>query len=106
PHILKTKEIIETLAKNIAPQRGAMQRYGELLDRRTKGQWVCKALARKLGTLNGDALIIVDAVRIMPQIEAIRRAYGARVYHVHLEVEKEVLTRRYHRKQRQKGFRE
>src|SRR6202043_1486443 len=75
-YLLKTKEIIETLAKNIASERGAMQRYGELLDRRTKGEWVCEALARKLRTLDGDALIIVDAVRIMPQIEAIRRAYG------------------------------
>jgi len=105
-HLLKTKEIIDALAKNIAQERGAMQRYGELLDRRTKGEWVCEALARKLRTLDGNALIIVDAVRIMPQIESIRRAYGAGVYHVHLEAHETVLARRYIRKQRLKGFRE
>jgi adenylosuccinate synthase len=105
-HILKTKEIIEELAKRIEAERGAMQRYGELLDRRTNGQWVCEALARKLEGLSDNALVVVDAVRIMPQIEAIRRAYGARVYHVHLEAEKAVLANRYQRKQRLKGFKE
>lgn len=102
----KTREVIASLARNIVPERGAMQRYGELLDRRTKGQWVCDALSRKLETLDDGAVIVVDAVRILNQIEAIRRAYGARVYHVHLDAVETVLAKRYERKQRQHGFKE
>jgi adenylosuccinate synthase len=105
-HQLKTKEIISGLASNIDQERGAMQRYGELLDRRTNGQWVCEALARKAESLNDDTVIVVDAVRITAQINAIRRAYGARVYHVHLEANHPVLAKRYERKRGLKGFRE
>lgn len=105
-HPLKTKEIIAALAPKIEAERGAMQRYGELLDRRTKGAWVCEALARKADALDDEALIVVDAVRIMAQIEAIRRAYGPRVVHVHLEAEQNVLVTRYARRQRLKEFKE
>jgi adenylosuccinate synthase len=103
---LKTKEVIASLAPKIEAERGAMQRYGELLDRKTNGAWVCEALARKADALGGEALIVVDAVRIMPQIDAIRRAYGPRVVHVHLEAAREVLEKRYARRQRLKNFKE
>jgi adenylosuccinate synthase len=84
-----------------------MQRYGELLDRRTKGAWVCEALARCADALPDDALIVVDAVRILPQIEAIRRAYGARVVHVHLDANQRALEQRYAtRKRTTTGFKE
>ncbi len=105
-HALKTKEVIASSAPKIEAERGAMQRYGELLDRRTNGAWVCEALARKADALDADALIVVDAVRIVPQINAIRRAYGPRVVHVHLDARREVLEKRYARKQRLKGFKE
>ncbi len=105
-HPLKTKEIIASLAPKIQAERGAMQRHGELLDRRTKGAWVCEALARKADAIDGDALIVVDAVRIMSQIDAIRRAYGPRVIHVHLEAARDVLEKRYARRQKLKGFKE
>lgn len=105
-HPVKTKEIIAALAKNIARERGAMQRYGELLDRRTNGRWVCEALVRTVEALDDDAVVVVDAVRIKSQVEAIRRAYGPHVYHVHLDAQPPTLEKRYTRKQHQKGFRE
>lgn len=106
-HHLKTKEVIIGLAKKLQLERGALQRYGETLDRRTNGAWVCEALSRQIENLPSDAVIVVDSVRIIPQIEAIRRAYGTRVvFHIHLDAQPEILAQRYARKQRQKGFRE
>jgi adenylosuccinate synthase len=106
-HHLKTKEVIIGLAKKLQLERGALQRYGETLDRRTNGAWVCEALSRHIEHLPTDGVIVVDAVRIIPQIEAIRRAYGTRVvFHIHLEAQPHVLAQRYARKQKQKGFRE
>jgi adenylosuccinate synthase len=83
-----------------------MQRYGELLDRRTKGAWVCKELIKLTESLDEEAVLIVDAVRILGQIDAVRKAYGPRVFHIHLEAPVEILAKRYERKRRQKGFRE
>ncbi len=104
-HSLKTKEIIAASSPRIEAERGVMQRQGELLDRRTKGAWVCDALVRKANTLDEDALIVVDAVRILPQIDVIRRAYGSRVVHIHLSASTEVLKRRYGRR-KHRGFKE
>lgn len=105
-HPVSTKEVIASLAGKIDRERGAMQRYGENLDRRTNGAWVCEALARQADALSDDALVVVDAVRIMPQITAVRRAYGPRVFHIHLDAAPVVLEKRYSRKQKLKGFKE
>jgi adenylosuccinate synthase len=83
-----------------------MQDYGELLDRRTKGSWVCNELTRITESLNDEAVVVVDAVRIANQIEAIRKAYGHRVFHIHLEAPEHVLASRYKKRKRQKGFKE
>jgi len=105
-HHLKTKEVIISFAKNLQLERGALQRYGESLDHRTSGAWVCEALSRLVDSLPVDAIIVVDAVRITQQIDAIRRAYGTRVFHIHLEAAPAVLAKRYARKQKLKSFRE
>src|SRR5207248_10537346 len=43
-------------------------------------------------------LIVVDAVRIKSQVDAIREAFGSRVLHVHLTAPTDVLARRYQRR--------
>ena len=53
------------------------------------------ALARLEGDLPEDAVLLVDAVRIPEQIDAIRKSYGARVAHVHVTAPPEVLAERY-----------
>jgi adenylosuccinate synthase len=102
-HPLKTKEVIQSLArqksgKEIEPERRAMQKFGQALDRETNGRWVRDALnrlLRDLGSAAPEALIVVDAVRIPEQIKAIRQAYSFSVVHVHLKAPKEVLAERY-----------
>lgn len=105
-HPIKTKDLIARLAGEIEHERGAMQDYGELLDRRTKGAWVCTELMRITESLDDEAVVVVDAVRIAKQIDAIRKAYGQRVFHIHLEAPENILAIRYKKKRRQKGFKE
>ncbi len=50
------------------------------------------------------AFVIVDSVRLDSQIDAIRQAYGPRVFHIHLHASDAVLANRYHN--RQKDLRE
>lgn len=94
-HALKTKEVIKQLAGKIEQERGALQEFGERLDRKTRGEWVCTALARLQSEIEDCESFVVDAVRIKGQIEAIRRAYGSRVVHIHLTAPIEVLKTRY-----------
>jgi len=106
-HVLNTKQlIIETAKGRLEHERGALQRYGQMLDQRTGGEWVANALTRKVEPLPADAIVVVDAVRIIEQVYAIRRAYGPRVVHVHLDADSAVLAERYKRKQRKTKIRE
>lgn len=106
-YVLKTRDvIIDTAEGKLEAERSALQRYGQALDRKTDGAWVANALTRKVESLPVDAVVVVDCVRISEQVHAIRRAYGPRVVHVHLEADPAVLAERYRRKQRQTKFRE
>lgn len=101
--VLKTKEIIRTsalkkLGHAIEAERGAMQDFGDRLDRETKGQWVRDELRRLLGKLGANepsATVVVDSVRILEQIKAIRESYGYTVLHIHLHASEKELARRY-----------
>jgi adenylosuccinate synthase len=92
--LFKTRDLITGLTgAEIA--RGQLQQAGERLDHRTGGRWVATALEREVSNLKEDATVIVDAVRIKLQIEAIRNAFGRRVIHVHLTAPISVLRDRY-----------
>jgi len=92
---VKTLDFLKQLGKEIALERGALQAFGERLDRRTKGAWVCKELLKKEQEFDASAIIILDSVRMLGQVEAIREAYGKRVIHIHLEAKLDVLEKRY-----------
>jgi adenylosuccinate synthase len=96
--LFKTNELIADLRPGAANDRKAMQEAGDALDRATGGQWVREALIRRLDDLGSPALIVVDAVRIRPQIDGIRQALGDRVYHIHLTAGERELSRRYRKR--------
>jgi adenylosuccinate synthase len=105
-HILKTKGVIRELAlkklgRELLSERRALQDFGEQLDRDTKGHWVRDALVslvnQHTGT-EGSSIFVVDAVRILPQIKAIREAYGFSVNHIHLKAPQDELAERYKRR--------
>lgn len=90
----KTQDMIRTL-EGTSLNRAQLQQAGERLDKRTRGKWVARELARPITELSDTARILVDSVRLESQIEGIRQAFGQRVVHVHLTAPKEELARRY-----------
>jgi adenylosuccinate synthase len=92
--VFKTRELIQELLKDVPPERGALQKAGETLDKKTSGSWVATSLARKIQA-NEKCHVIVDSVRIKKQIDGLRRAFGSRVVHIHLTAESTILRKRY-----------
>lgn len=103
-HTLKTREVMVGLAskkgQKLASERLALQEFGEKLDRNTKGAWVLSALKNVVLNVDEDAIVVVDAVRILEQIKQVRRAYGFQVKHVHLTAPKNVIERRYSKRRK------
>ena len=95
---LKTRQLIVE-ATGVPAEREQLQRAGERLDRERGGTWVADALASLIAPLPDGALVLVDAVRIEPQINAIRERFGARVTHVHLTTPRHELAERYRTRQ-------
>ena len=93
---IKTRDLlVERLSSHRASQRRNLQAEGDRLDRRTSGRWVLEELNRRLRENAENVTVIVDAVRILSQIDAIREAYGSIVTHIHLTAPLEVLAVRY-----------
>ncbi len=96
--LFKTNHLISTLIPSVPNERQALQEAGETLDRRTQGDWVGQALARKVQSLDEHSIVVVDAVRIEHQIESIRKAFGPKAVHVHLTASSTELQKRYSRR--------
>jgi adenylosuccinate synthase len=102
-HVLKTKNLVRELAlkslgRDLPAERRAMQDFGDQLDKDTKGQWVRDGLSSLMNQFISNepsSVFIVDAVRVRPQIRAIREAYGFSVNHIHLKAPEEELATRY-----------
>lgn len=63
--------------------RRALQEFGERLDAQDGGAWLAADVATALDGVDA-ALVVIDAVRVLGQIEALRQTFGRRVWHVHL----------------------
>ena len=94
--VVKTKELIGHQVKLSSRARSNLQRAGDKLDRETDGAWVARALADVLAS-DGDhepQYVVIDAVRIAPQIDHLRKAFPTLI-HVHLEANDAELEKRY-----------
>jgi adenylosuccinate synthase len=97
--LLKTADqLTERLGNDAPADRAALQAVGEELDRATEGRWVVDALVRRFSDLPSQAIVVVDAVRIQAQIDAVREAYGRRVVHLHITASDATLAARYDRR--------
>jgi len=97
---IRTQELIKDevaqRGEELAEERRALQEYGDRLDSETNGQWVANGVARLIADSEvSSPLVIVDAVRILPQIEHLRDAFPARVTHIHLYAPDDALSARY-----------
>ena len=98
---IRTRELlIRHLGAEVVPSRAALQKQGELLDRRTGSRWLATEIGRMLVDRGPEATVLIDSVRRDQQIEAIRTAFGMSVVHVHLTAPAPVLEARF---QRRKG---
>ena len=97
--IVKTKDLIVRMSPRTKSERGKLQRAGQRLDRADGGAWVAEALQMTIdAAVSGrtpEGLFVVDSVRIAGQIEAVRKAYGTGVHHIHLTATPEELRKRY-----------
>lgn len=101
--IIKTKDLIIKRKPRTKAERRALQRAGEALDRQDGGKWVAEELQRAIESRSHatpSGLYVVDSIRIAGQIDAIRRAYGPEVHHIHVTADPAELERRYHERQR------
>jgi adenylosuccinate synthase len=102
--IIKTKDLILRRKPRTKRERRALQRAGEKLDKLDGGQWVAEELQQAIekrpsgSTLSG--LYVIDSIRIAGQVEAIRRAYGPEVHHIHVTADASELERRYEERNR------
>src|SRR4051812_4711514 len=79
-HSIRTKEIlVSQLGADERPTRDQLQRLGDRLDGRTRGAWVADAVVREAAELAEDAVVLVDSVRRLNQIEALRLGFGRQV---------------------------
>jgi adenylosuccinate synthase len=95
--VIKTRELLDLEARHrfkSLSSRAEYQEFGETLDKEDGGTWVAKALAEVLDRETAD-LIVVDAVRILEQIRAIREMHGFSVFHLHLTASLEDLQQRF-----------
>jgi adenylosuccinate synthase len=91
---------------DLPAERRALQNYGDRLDRETNGAWVAEAASAAVAELDTPPqLLIVDSVRRLNQIEALRNAFP-RVDHIHLFAPESVLDERYRTRGESSGLAE
>lgn len=93
-HVL-TRGFLRNREQNLEAERGAMQNYGEYLDKKTRGAWLRDDLAKVVESNPQNAIIVVDSIRAKCQIDRVRESYRGISVHVHLDCTDEELNRRY-----------
>lgn len=96
---LRTQELLHRHADDngvdLPAERRAMQDYGDQLDQETGGAWVAEAVSATISLRDvPQHLVIVDSVRRLSQIQALRAAFS-RVDHIHVFAPEAVLDKRY-----------
>ena len=93
---MRTRDLLaRNLGRSAGPGRKDLQLEGETLDQLTGGVWLRDELQNILNEDVSDSPVVVDAVRTLDQVQAIRDTYAPAVTHIHLTARKETLAVRY-----------
>jgi adenylosuccinate synthase len=103
---IHTKAILIAELDGKPATRDQLQRLGDRLDRKTKGAWVADAVVREASDLPDEAVVLVDSVRRLDQIEALRAGFGRQVVHVHLTAPQSELEERYRERSERSDLKE
>jgi adenylosuccinate synthase len=80
---LSTREAL--IARTGAPnERRARQDAGEKLDRDTDGAWVVEEASKVAAKVGEQGILVIDSVRIAPQLTHLRQKFGSKLVHMHL----------------------
>ena len=94
--VMRTRDLLaRNLGRSAGPGRKDLQLEGETLDKLTGGVWLRDELQTILNGDVSDSPIVVDAVRTLDQVQAVRDTYVPAVTHIHLTARKETLAVRY-----------
>jgi len=95
--ILRTRDLIlGRLSSRHSKDRQGLQRAGDRLDRLTGSQWIADDIGRLVRDFHtGEKCLIVDSIRVGPQIQRLREAFGPIVTHIHLTAPLSVLAERF-----------
>jgi adenylosuccinate synthase len=93
--LVRTRDLLHQAAGSTHIGRVDLQVFGRRLDVQTDGRWVADAVRAEGGVAR--RWVVVDAVRISPQVEALRQF--ADTFHIHLTAPTDVLAARYVQKQ-------
>lgn len=97
-HHLTTRKLLLTHAPSTAAERASLQSLGERLDQETHGSWVADGFAPVIAQLPDNALVVIDSVRLSSQVDALRKAFGRQVIHVHLDAPDDELATRFEKR--------
>lgn len=96
-----TRDLLMRRLGNGGPvDRAQLQKIGGQLDDASGGTWLRDELWKEMYEAEDLELAVIDAVRVLPQIEALRSAFGKRVIHIHLTAPEDVLAARYEDRRR------
>ena len=95
--ILRTRDLIlSRMSSRQQRSRSGLQRAGDQLDRSTDSQWIADDIARLVrDEFSDQRCLIIDSIRVGPQIDRLRGAFGAIVNHIHLTAPLAVLSERF-----------
>lgn len=91
--VISTRQYLTSLVEQ-NPKRSKLQAVGDDLDVQTGGQWVVDLAQQAIADSDSD-VVILDAVRTLEQVRALRRKFGRTVVHLHLTAPMEDLAARY-----------
>lgn len=83
---ISTRQLLRERTRNgqTLDDRRALQEFGEQIDRQTKGRWVAEDIRCQVASAPSGSILVIDAVRVPCQLEALRELFGRRVWHVHV----------------------
>ncbi|MGB8910370.1 MAG: adenylosuccinate synthetase [Candidatus Cybelea sp.] len=99
--VARTRDLITARVPDVENDRERLQAEGERLDAESAGRWLAEDLSRN--SYPSHTLLVIDAVRTLEQIEAIRDTFGRIVTHIHLVAPQDVRARRYLSRDRSRG---
>jgi RNase adaptor protein for sRNA GlmZ degradation len=92
--LLSVRETLLILSGAQIKTRRDLQDFGLFLENETNGRWLETPVANALSEAPGKPLV-VDSIRSLAQLEAVKRALGDETLHVHLFADERELERRF-----------